>query len=367
MKVIEVTGEPILHGGQEIFIESLLKGMNDSEMTIDILTPYEVDNEYFCQLAEAQGGNVYTLGYEFEPGRSRRFLMEPLRRFFEKHNYDLAHIHSGSISYLAYAAEAAKKAGIKKIIVHSHATGINNLKHKTVRILYSPAIKKNATNFWACSNEAGEDKYPKSIVKNQLVVIPNGIDIDDYKRDEERRVSIRKKLGISDKSFVIGHVGRFSEHKNQQYLIQLLSEMKKRLPNSKLLFVGDGEKKAEIQQEVKDIGLIDSVIFTGSVDDVANYYQAMDAFVFPSLFEGFGYAVLEAQAAGIPCVVSTGVPESAVIGKNIKRISLDDFEAWVDAVSGFNCDEIIDNGKAIEEAGYSISNTTDLVKKLYFE
>jgi len=268
---------------------------------------------------------------------------------------------------LAYAAEAARQCGIKKIIVHSHCTAINSVKHRLVRLIYGRIIKNNATDFWACSFEAGLDKYPKQLANDRLVVIPNGIKIEDFRRDDAKRRAVRKELNLTDEDFVIGHVGRFSYQKNHEMLIQVFKRVKERHKASKLLLVGDGELMQEVKRSVSENDFDNDVIFTGNVDNVADYYQAMDCFAFPSRFEGFGYVALEAEAACIPCVISSEVPNDVAVGHNVEILPLSDMERWADCILNYEDKRVTDNSDAIERAGYDVKRTAEMIRENYYK
>ena len=175
MRIIEITGEPILHGGQERFIASLVQEIGGEGCRMDVLTPYECDNEAFRGLVQEKGGEVTALELPFQPGKSRKLLLKPALDFLRGKGYDIAHIHSGSVSGMAYLAQAAKRAGIRRIIVHSHSTGYPSLKHEAIRFLFGLRMKGCVTDYLACSEKAGKVKYLPSVVRNRLAVIPNGI------------------------------------------------------------------------------------------------------------------------------------------------------------------------------------------------
>ncbi len=312
-------------------------------------------------------GNIYELGLTFRPGQSRKLLYEPVKRFLNDHSYDVVHVHSGSISVLAYVAKAARSAGINKVIVHSHATGIPSIKHKAIRFLFGFMLRTNATDFLACSIEAGKMKFPHDIVKHKLVVIKNGINIANFRFCSSKRKMIRKTLGIAEDTFVLGHVGRFSKEKNHNFLIEVFDKVHEQIPNSKLLLVGAGELANDIRAKVKELGLKESVIFTGNVDNVQDYYQAMNVFLLPSIYEGLSFVTLEAQATGIPCVISTGVPEAAKIAKNVYRMDLADKQGWINNVINLKNEHPLDNSVAIHQAGYDIKDTSKQIRTLYFQ
>ncbi len=365
MRIIEITGEPILHGGQEKFISNVLENMDMDGLQIDVFTPYECDNAAFQGLVRAKGGDVYALGLDFQPGKSRRALLGVIGDFLKKNQYDAAHIHSGSISVLAYGALAARKAQIGKIIVHSHCTGVASIKHEIIKNVFGPMLQNNATDYLACSYEAGAWKFPKSIVEEKLVVLNNGIPIDLYKRNDTIRKTMRTRYHIDDSCYVVGHVGRFSQQKNHQFLIDVFADLHQQIPDSRLLLVGDGELIEEIKEKVKSLDLTDAVIFTGNVDNVQDYYQMMDCFTQPSLFEGFSIVTLEAEAAGLPCVISAAIPKDVVIGGNIRQIDLSDRQAWVEQLILNKGAGPVDNEEAIRAAGYDIKDTAAAVRSLY--
>ena len=367
MRVIEITGEPILHGGQEKFLENVIGNIDMSGMTIDVLTPYNCDNAGFVGLIESKGGRVYSLGLKFKPGKSRRLLLKPIKKFLEDNSYDVVHIHSGSISVLAYVAKAANSVGVKKIIVHSHSSGVSNIKHKLIHFYFGFMLKSNATDFLACSKTAGVMKYPKSIVIGKLLIIKNGINVRDFQFDRDSRTEMRKRLGVSDYAFVIGHVGRFSEEKNHRFLIDVFSEIHKVIVNSKLVLIGDGDLKNDIKNMVMEYGLEESVVFTGNVDSIHHYYQMMDVFVLPSIYEGLPFVALEAQATGIPCVFSKGVPETAVLANNVYRIDIKEKAAWVELLLSQVNTFPQDNSLSIRKAGFDIMDTVGQIKRIYIE
>lgn len=364
MKVLEITGEPILHGGQEKFIANVLSHMNYPDMDIDVLTPYECRNDAFRQLIQMKGGQLYELHLEFRPGQSRRALLGPIKKVLSSHYYDVVHIHSGSISVLAYASLAAKMGKASKIMVHSHSTGISSLKHTVIRCAFGPMLSACATHFLACTVEAGMMKFPRAIVNRRLIVVQNGINIQDYARDDEKRKQYREKLGIPEECYVIGHVGRFTEEKNHAFLIDVFAKVHDLHSNSKLLLVGDGERMGQVKAKVDSLGLSDSVLYTGDVDNVQDYYQAMDVFVLPSHYEGFSFVALEAQAAGLPCLISEGVPEAVMVGKNIHRLRLEE-DVWAQECIRLRGTKKTDNRDAIIRAGYDIGKTVEQIYRLY--
>lgn len=172
-------------------------------------------------------------------------------------------------------------------------------------------------------------------------VIPNGIDFGRFSYNSAKRESLRAELFL-DHRVVIGHVGRFVNEKNHEFVIKVFEEYLKQDPNAVLLLIGDGEKREHIHQFVCKKGLEDRVIFTGEVTNVEEYYSAMDVFLFPSLYEGLGIVLIEAQSQGLPCVISERIPSEVVINDNCTALSLNaDISVWTDALAKANRIEAI--------------------------
>ena len=280
MKVLEVFGEPISNGGQESFVINLIDHMDISEMTVDLLTPYDCDNEYYKNKVQNWGGKIIAFGLKFQPGKSRFNINKHINDYLKHNPYDVVHIHSGSISVLAIMAYFAKKNGVKKVITHSHcAVEHINLKNKILRTLAGIVMKSCVDEYCACSKIAGESKYTQDIVKNKMIVLNNGVDLSKFQYNTNIRENIRQKYAISKDTFVVGHVGRFSYQKNHAYLLKIFKELIKQEKNAMLMLVGSGELESEIKIQVDEFGLKNRVLYCGNVNNVNDYMQAMDIFV----------------------------------------------------------------------------------------
>ena len=224
MRILELTGEPIGTGGQEMFIINLLRHIDLTDLQIDWLTPYYCENDTYRKEVEDKGGRVICFNLHFNPGGSRNNIVNPLNNFLKKNYYDVVHIHSGSTSVLALCAFVAKWNKVKKIIVHSHSTGLSkSLKHYVLRMITNPILSMCPTHYLACSVDAGVWKFPASVVRGKLQIINNGIDLNLFAPDETKRLEYRKMLDISDKTMVIGNVGRFSYVKNQEFILVFIT------------------------------------------------------------------------------------------------------------------------------------------------
>ena len=364
IRVLEAFGEPIADGGQEAFVFGVLEKMDMQGLQVDCLTAYDYRSEKYRGLVERLGGRVYALNLPFAPGKSRGNIRKPFREFLKDHQYDVVHIHSGSISVLAIMAAEAGKAGVKKVIVHSHASGEkDNLKHKILRLLASIPMSKYVETYCACSKEAAEWKFePKYAKKTQI--IKNGIDTERFRYNVHKRTEMREILGLED-NFVLGHVGRFSKEKNHEFLVCVFEDVIKMAPDARLLLVGAGDEMDRIRSLVKKKQLEDKVIFTGSVTNVEDYLQAMDVFVLPSRFEGLGIAAIEAQCVGLPVIASDAVPNDADLG-NISFLPLSSATAaWAGKIEKMKDMDRKDISALVKKAGYDINETAKLVKELY--
>ena len=367
IRVLELFGEPISYGGQESFVIGALTHMDMTDLTIDCCTPYYCDNENHRDTIRKLGGEVYEFGLAFEPGKSRGNVEEPLAAFLGAKSYDVVHIHSGSTTFLSKASRVAKLAGTRKVIVHSHATVERvSFKKRLIREYAAFDMRRFPDEYCACSEQAGRVKYTDDVM-NKLVIIKNGVDINEFRYDSSARKKMRNAIGVSDDAFVVGHVGRFSPEKNHDFLLRVFSEVCLVAEDARLLLVGDGPTMDEIRELSHRLGIKDKVVFTGNTSDVASYLQAMDVFVFPSVFEGLGIVAIEAQAAGLPVVASNTVPLDAKITENYRCLSLDaGISIWRDAIVEFRGLTRKDQSDMIVEAGFDVNGTAATLRDLYF-
>lgn len=365
MNILEVFGEPISNGGQESFVVNVLSHLDNANMKIDLLTPYYCDNSYYESIVNEKGGNIYKLGLDFNPGRLRNSIYKPLVSFLECHRYDVVHIHSGSISVLEIVSRAAKKNGVKRVITHSHC-GIEKktIKNTILRYVAMFIMRKNVDVFCACSYEAALAKYPKKYADKALIV-KNGVDTELYRFNQDIRDTMRNKLNIRGNTVVIGHVGRFNYQKNHELLVDIFKAYHEQYRDSILLMIGSGELQEKIKEKVKSLKIDDAVIFTGNVNNVNEYMQIMDVFVLPSRFEGLPIVGVEAQAAGLPMVVSSNVSKELEITKNIVFVDVDDVIYWKEQIY-----KVLQRGREdtkieIENSGFDIIKTSQQLEKLY--
>lgn len=318
IRILHVLGGLSL-GGAESRIMDLYRNLDREEMQFDFLV-HSAKEEHFDNEIKTLGGNVY---------RIPRFKMynwfqyrKALKQFFAEHK-EFRAVHGHMTSTASIYLPIAKKAGIPITIAHSRSAGVpRGLKGFLTKWLRT-SLKRKADYCLACSKEAGEAVFGKKWSDaGNVEVIPNAIDASKYIYDESVRNEKRKELGIEDK-FVIGHVGSFREPKNHVFLIQIFAEVYKKRKDAVLLLLGAGALMEQIKARVEEAGLSDVVMFLGNQANVSPYYQAMDYLVFPSLFEGLPGTIVEAQTAGLKCLISDTITKEVHITELVEAYSLD--------------------------------------------
>lgn len=251
----------------------------------------------------------------------------------KKNNYSAVHINSVSLLGLMMGVIVSKKNSVKNIIVHSHNDGLMTIKYRLVKVVSDYILKKYANYFFACSERAAMWKFPRNVIEGKKYkVIKNGIDTEKFKFDTKIREEYREQLRIQ-KKFVLGHVGRFEEQKNHEFIINVFQEVLKINKNAVLILIGEGNLKERIENIAKEKKIQENIMFLGIRDDVNYILQAMDVFVFPSIFEGLGIAVIEAECSGLPVICSDKLPKEVEITDRVHKISLaKGAEKWADKI-----------------------------------
>lgn len=246
-------------------------------------------------------------------------------------------VHCHNMYSCGLVMQLAKKVGIPGRIPHSHTAKDNILQESFLRKAYKRAMRDLiwtcSTDYLACGEDAGEELYGKQRFAKNGIVIKNGIDTKTYRFSSESRYQIREGYGLGDR-FVIGHVGHYVEVKNQIFLIRMMPEILKRRPDAMLLLFGEGDTRSELQEEIEHLNLADIVRLMGNASNIPQVLSAFDVFAFPSVLEGTPLALLEAQANGLPCIISDTIPDDACVTELVRKISLTDESEWIQAVLG---------------------------------
>ncbi|MGE7905349.1 glycosyltransferase family 1 protein [Peribacillus sp. NPDC094092] len=352
------------HGGIESRLIDWYKNIDRDKIQFDLikLTP-DTENPLIVKFKEL-GGKVYTLP-KFSPKTYFKYQKE-LKKFFNEHDYNAVHCHSPITGH--FVLQRAMKSGIPIRILHSRTTQFNSdSSFIPIRNYLKKLSTIYATDYFACSKEAGTWLFgEKAILDKKVKIIDNGIEAENFIFNNNTRMKLREKLKLNN-NFVIGNVGRFSTVKNHSFMIDIFNEICKVNKNSILMLLGDGPTEENIKAKVKELNLVDKVLFLGRQTDVEKYLQAMDVFLFPSQFEGFGTVAIEAQTAGLRCIVSDGVPFSVDVTDLIEHLPLSiGPEKWADNIlqysKGYKRNNMYEE---IVRAGFDVKSTIKFLEKFY--
>lgn len=367
MEILEFFGEPLSYGGQEAFILNMYKNFTHANKYY-FCTPFHVDNKEMVSCVNEREDIIFKNNYNFNSKLRKLYIYFSARKYISN-KYDVIHIHSGSVMTLLITSLMAKKRGIKKIIVHSHATGYMTVSHKIIKYISDKIITKTATNFVACSEEAGKYKFPLSVIRsNKFIVIKNGISLKKFAYNDSARTIKRIELGINE-SKVLCHVGRFSEEKNHEFIIEVFLEYLKLENNAILMLIGgNGGEEKKVKDLIEKNNIEDKVIILKNRNDIAELLWASDVFIFPSKFEGLGIAAIEAQASGLPTIVATQLPNELNASHNYYAMDLkDNPDQWAKKVYNLQNHKRNDCYMELKRAGYDIDDCAVKLEDLYMK
>ncbi|CUS16842.1 glycosyltransferase family 1 protein [Lactobacillus delbrueckii] len=347
-------------GGTQALVMNNYRKIDRTKVQFDFFVEYPNKQFYDDEIVRL-GGKIYYNSVRVD-GNIRKF-QKNLANILKTGQYKIVHVHTYSIGY--FVLKTAKKCGVPIRIVHSHNNETVHDSKYFLKLILQKLYPIYATDFISCSTDAG-----KYLFKNrEFDVLKNSIDSEKFIFSQGIRDKVRCELGVSD-NFVVGHIGRLHQQKNHQFLLQVFAEIKKKKPNAILLLVGEGPLKNEIIAQVKKLGLEDSVKFLGNRKDVSCLDQAFDVFVLPSLFEGLGIVAVEAQAAGLPVLCSTGVSKDAKISPIFHYLSLDKTPTiWADKAIKISKDKLAHTNMQsyVIESGYDVSDTARWLQQYYLD
>jgi glycosyltransferase involved in cell wall biosynthesis len=347
-------------GGAETLIMNLYRNIDREKIQFDFLV-HKSTGDYEEEIS-ALGGRIYRIPYITDVGHFG--YIRELNNFFRKYSYyKIVHAHMDCMSGLAI--QAAKRYGIPIRISHSHNTqSEGNILAKLYKGYIKTKITPNATDLLACSEASADWLFGRKAAN--ALTIKNGVEALKFTYNEAIRQEKRKELGIGKDVFVIGNIGRFYPQKNHDFLIDIFLELKKYKMNSLLLLVGDGPLKISIEKKTKDVNLENSVVFLGVRSDIPDLLMAMDVLVFPSHHEGLPVTIIEAQAAGLKCVVSEAVPRQSDIGADLMTyLSLKaQKKNWTDEIlKPYKREHKLES--RLKKSGYDVTYTSKQIQELY--
>lgn len=325
IRVLHVFGA-LNPGGVENFVMNMYRRMDISEVQFDFAMTSGGKGIYDEEVL-ARGGRIFY----FDGGRS---LIENLNAVFEKSG-PFAAVHSHIFFYSGLVLSSAKKHGVPIRIAHAHNAHTGESR-SVMRLAYEALmrrlINRNATCMLGCSEKACRYVFgDRAAEDGRAAVLPDGIDCKRFAFDPGAREKMREKYGLDGK-FVVGHVGHFLPAKNHEKILGVFKRISEKR-DAALMLTGDGPLEEDVRSMAERLGIADRLIITGAMPDVEKSYQAMDVFLFPSRYEGFGMAMIEAQAGGLACVASDVVPEDTNADGRAVYLPLDaPDEDWAEAV-----------------------------------
>ena len=346
-------------GGLETLIMNIYRNIDRTKVQFDFLVHY-TGNYFYDDEIRSLGGRIYKLSVR-DDNNFIKYLKD-LDAFFKAHpEYKIVHGHMESLGQFYF--KAAKRNGVPVRVAHSHNSATEDTLKGKIKGLLLKRYKVFATDYFACSQKAGEFMF----ANKKFTVLKNAIIVNNFAYNEDERNRLRKELGIEDK-IVIGHAGRFCEQKNHKFLIDVFKKIADLENNAVLLLIGAGEKFERIKEQVQEYGLEERVIFLGVRKDIASLYQAMDCFVFPSLFEGLGIVAIEAQCSGLPVVGSDVIPKEAAVTNQFHYMSLDDSaDEWAKKILEVTKQERKAEIDKIRAAGYDVHDVAEYLEDFYIK
>ena len=345
-------------GGIESFVMNNIRHMNMAEYQIDILS-HDVNASDYVSEVEKFGGKVFHFP-RFSP-KNFPIIKSKYISILSENQYDIVHCHMANAAFLYL--KYAQKYKVSVRILHSHQNKAADTLSHSLRNIPLLAIGKKYANFrMACTKLAGDFLFPKQ----NYDIVRNAIDYQKYAFDFEKREELRQEFGFYESDIVIGHTGRLTKQKNQVFLLKVFEKLVNQNSNYKLVLVGSGEDLELLEDIVIKSDLQGKVQFFGDRNDIPNILQIFDIFVFPSIYEGLGISILEAQASGLPCVTSTGVPEDADISTNIAHLDLtEEIDKWCEVIGDMDINKRSSNVDL--DPKYDIVKNADILTEFYLE
>ena len=368
VRILQFPGT-LSYGGVGSVVMNLYRTIDRNKIQFDFCVP-RVEKGPFDDEIESMGGRIFHIPQMRKNG-VRHYINSITKILKNNGPYKAVHIHS--IHMGAVIIMAAKKMCIENIYYHAHSTqdpALDSIPfHSIIEFILKKYIQSYASHRLSCGQLAGKYIYGKK----SFTVINNAIDLDKfYPYDEQKRILIKNNLGFNSSSFVVGNIARFAPVKNMSFFVKIAKLDRQNRDILNFLLVGDGEEKADIVELVEMESLTDKFVFTGSRKDVDCLYNAMDVFCLPSIFEGLPVSLMEAQAVGLPCIISDNVTQEGIVGSSATRIlSLhDSVQKWLESIYDL-LDKRNSNRLSIREnfitRKYEINSIAKEIEKMYLE
>ena len=361
-KILVICGSLGIGGAEKVSADLCLYAPKD-QFEFHYLVFEGLGDEYGREI-EKRGGKVLSWP---SPSCGYWDYYKRLKRLMKKNQYSAVHSHTMFNSGINLFV--AKRCGVPVRIAHSHTTKTETkvpVRHKIYEIIMRIVVSLCATHLFACGVAAGEWMFGEKTFRKKGTVIHNGIDTRKFKYSPSYRQAIRKKLDMED-SFIIGHTGVLSTLKNQAFLIKVMPEIIRKIPNARLVLLGYGNNRnvEKLREIIDDLHLEEHVLLNGVTNCVEQFLSAFDVFAFPSLREGTPLALIEAQCNGLPCIVSSNVPRDVFISDLIQSVSLDRQEEWIRLLTERTRHDAEKYADYILNKGYDVHRTYEYIYQVY--
>lgn len=361
LRILHVV-EEMKNGEKEAFLMNVYRKINRKKIQFDFLTTGdgELDNE-IRQL----GGHIYRI-----PSLSEGYLAHKrsLRQFFKKHRFYIV-VHSHLDQWSTFALREARRVGIPVRVAHSYQNANDGS--------WSLKMRKNivglfilflATDYFACSTDAAKWLFKWKAEK--AVLMRNAIDLERFCYSKSTREEMRAHLLLTEREFVIGHVGEMTKQKNHSYLLDLFIAFRRRIPQARLVLVGDGPLQREIEEKIDQYKIKEYVHILNNEENQWQWIQAFDVFVYPSLYDGFSTSLIEAQGTGVPILASDTVTKEVDMGYQlIDYISIEEKLLWLEKIERIYSERkrIQVNQATLLESGFELKNLAHETEQRYLE
>ena len=375
MNILLATDANLERGGITLFMLQWICGIREVDKNGKICVYFrdhvedkELEKQYLDLGTTIYTGNI-PRNVRFGNNDARKKVKADIREIITTDQIDVIHIHSGVFGYNLDLLSEAKRRGVQVRISHSHGAYPERKIDKLIHFFMIPVIKQNATLYAACSRKAGIYLFGKrGVSSGKWRFVPNTIQVNRFRFDNDERIKNRSKLEVKDDELLLGAVGHLNVGKNHAFLIEVLAELRKNGIPVKLIVLGKGEQRENLLKKSRQLGVEKEVILYGPVPNVSKFLSAMDIYLMPSQSEGLGISAVEAQANGLPCLLSDRFPEEVVMTPEVFCLPIDQgIDLWVEKIKELrSCRrERIIGAELVKKAGFDESNTADYVKLLY--
>ena len=350
-------------GGAETMVMNYYRNIDRTKIQFDFMVHRSARGAYDDEI-EALGGKIYRMP-PIRPWSNQKYK-KIIRKFYSDHpEYKIIHSHMSELGCHDFIE--AEKMNVPVRICHAHNRPYGIDLKSPIRWYYKTKMMPHITHMFICGIEAGEWLYGKKNA-NHFIMLNNAVDSEKYRYSVDIRKKVRASLNLEEGQLVVGHVGRFDPQKNHKFLIDIFKSVQQKRNDAVLLLIGNdsGTYANEIHKKVKELNLEKNVRFLGIRSDVSELLQAMDVFLFPSLFEGLSVASIEAQAAGLPVLISDNVPIECKKTDLVKVVPLSaSASVWGEQI--IECSQIKreDTTDIIRAEGFDIKENAKWLEEFY--